>query len=140
MIIVWNYRWRARRHDNIVTLPEWSPIFGHFVEITSNYEDIIEHTYSLVKRADFPKVAAFTSFTPFYGILLMDPEITKFVFDTKFESFQKGLRIQKELEEMLGDGIFTSDPPKWKFHRKSYVKQKKKRTTKEFVHNYYCNI
>ena len=119
MIVIWYFKYKARHHDNIVTLPDWHPIFGHFIAITGNFEDVIEYTYDNVKRAEFPKCAAFTSFTPYFGILILDPELAKYVFDTKFESFMKTERIAMEVEEMLGDGIFTSDPPKWKFHRKS---------------------
>lgn len=119
MFVIWYCKYRVRRHDNIVTLPDWHPLLGHFMVITSNFEDIVPHTYNIAKRAGFPDCSAFTGFTPFYGIIILNPDIAKYVFDTKFESFKKGDRIQMELEELLGDGIFASDPPKWKFHRKS---------------------
>ena len=70
------------------------------------------------KRAGFPKCGAFSAFWPFYTVVILDPEIARFVFETKFESFKKGERIQDEMEELLGDGIFVSDLPNWKSHRK----------------------
>ena len=119
MIMIWYFRLKPRPHDNIVMLPDWHPIFGHSLEIHHNFDRGNQWIYEQFKNAGWPKCAAMSAFIPFYGIALMDPEIVKFVFDTKFEKFRKGERIQTELEEMLGDGIFTSDPPDWKFHRKS---------------------
>ena len=122
-ILIWYLKFKTIPHDNIVMMPDWHPIFGHFIKVTSHFEDVIQYTYELAKKADFPKCVALSGYRRLYGVMILDPEIAKHVFDTKFESFKKGDRIQMELEEMLGDGIFTSDPPKWKFHRKSYVSQ-----------------
>eukprot|EP01084_Bolivina_argentea_P124350 220355_1 len=92
-----------------------------------------EHLYGLFKKAGFPDCASMTVFLPAYAVLIMDPEILKFVFYTKFESFKKGERIQTELGEMLGDGIFTSDPPKWKFHRKIASRMFSMRNLKDYM-------
>ena len=121
MVVFWYFKIKTKPHDNIVTLPDCHPLFGHFVSTIKHFEDMNEYLYGLVKEADFPPCAAITSYRQLYCIVILDPEIAKCVFDTKFESFMKGDRISMELEEMLGDGIFTSDPPQWKFHRKSYV-------------------
>ena len=77
----------------------------------------------MCKRAGFPKCTAMSSFRPLYGITILDPDIARFIFETKFESFKKGERIAMELEEMLGEGIFTSDPPEWvrALYRYTYI-------------------
>ena len=87
----------------------------------------------MIKRIGFPKVSAMSSFRPLYGVFIVDPEIARFVFETKFESFQKGDRISQELQEMLGDGIFTSDPPRWKFHRKVASRMFSMRNLKNYM-------
>eukprot|EP01084_Bolivina_argentea_P124349 220354_1 len=97
-----------------------------------------EHVYGMFKQLGFPDCATFSSFTPRYAVCLMDPEILKFVFYTKFESFKKGERIQTELGEMLGDGIFTSDPPKWKFHRKIASRMFSMRNLKDYM--FQCTV
>lgn len=60
-----------------------------------------------------PNYASFSRPFGDFGIAIIDPETARFVFETKFESFKKGKRVAQEMEEMLGDGIFASDPPKW---------------------------
>ena len=68
------------------------------------------------KNAGWPKVLAASGIQ--HSVMLLDPEVVKFVFHTKFTSFKKGDRISEIMGELLGDGIFLSDPPQWKMHRK----------------------
>jgi len=116
--VFWYRKLRCRRHDNIVMVPDWSPITGHLWLPYQHWDEAIPRLYELLKRGGFPKVAAVSANFPFYIIMILDPEVARVVFESQFDSFKKGQRIQDETEELLGDGIFASDPPQWKFHRK----------------------
>ncbi|ETO34626.1 hypothetical protein RFI_02466 [Reticulomyxa filosa] len=61
-------------------------------------------------------------------IITTDPEIIKYVFETDFESFEKGDTVREQWIEVLGEGIFMSDPPKKKFffpNKNDKLKKKK---------------
>eukprot|EP01084_Bolivina_argentea_P246295 412222_1 len=133
IIIFWYRKIRHRKHDNIIMLPEWTSRTGHapfFIKYFDN--DFNENIYYLIKRASFPSICAMNAFNLF-GILILDPDLVKFIWQTEFEKFKKGKRVQTDLEELLGDGIFTSDAPEWKFHRKSASRLFSMRNLKDYM-------
>jgi fatty acid omega-hydroxylase len=133
IFIVWYKKFRHRRHDNIMTLPGWTPLRAHIPFLVKYlYNGINEQVYELLKQSDFPPISSLNGFDR-HGLLIMDPEILKFVWYTKFESFQKTNKVRDETEEMLGDGIFASDPPKWQFHRKIASRMFSMRTLKDYM-------
>ncbi|KAF9437028.1 hypothetical protein BGZ76_002191 [Entomortierella beljakovae] len=50
---------------------------------------------------------------------LNSPEMIEHIMKTKFENYEKGIIINENLRDSLGDGIFNSDGAIWKFHRKT---------------------
>ena len=121
MMAIWYFRFRCRAHDNIPMFHGWNIFFGHLLLIHRNYERANEWLYDSLQAQGWPKVSAACGHLLLrtqYGIALQDPEVVRFVFETKFASFKKGERIQAEGEELFGDGIFVADPPRWNFHRK----------------------
>eukprot|EP01084_Bolivina_argentea_P246296 412223_1 len=143
--IIWYkyFRLRCRKHDNIPSLPDCLPLTGHAWMIFKHFNRMEYVKYDLVKRADFPKCCSFAFKLPFFfdeihSIALLDPELIKFVFHTKFESFRKGERLRTAFGELLGDGIFLSDPPEWTFHRKVASRMFSTRNLKDFM--YECTI
>ena len=46
----------------------------------------------------------------------------KHVLKDNFNNYEKGQLVQHVLGEFLGDGIFTTDGPRWKTHRKVAVR------------------
>eukprot|EP01084_Bolivina_argentea_P087254 157609_1 len=134
---IWYKYYRARPHDSIPMLPEMTPLLGHTLH-GRHWGNMTKHVYGLVKKADFPKAIAGTAYIPYYIVLLLDPELVKFVFDKQFNKFEKGEKISTEMHELLGDGIFTSDPPDWKFHRKVASRMFSMRNLKDYMFD--CTI
>eukprot|EP01084_Bolivina_argentea_P185524 319918_1 len=52
------------------------------------------------------------------SIMIYDPELVKIFFHDQFDIVRKTDRVRGPLYELLGDGIFASDPPRWRWHRK----------------------
>ena len=52
------------------------------------------------------------------ALVLISPESVKHVLKDNFENYVKGDAFYSTLNEFLGDGIFASDGPTWKLHRK----------------------
>eukprot|EP01084_Bolivina_argentea_P014353 26801_1 len=114
-------------------MPNFHPLTGHLLVPFKNWSRLTQHTYDLVKSIDFPPLAAMTTYRPLYGIFIMDPKLIKFIYNDEFEKFHKGDRMRMELSEMLGDGIFTSDPPRWRFHRKIASRMFSMRNLKDYM-------
>eukprot|EP01084_Bolivina_argentea_P093383 167953_1 len=108
----------AKPHDNIYTIPHFTRILGHLPLLPKQFSRLNEFSFEMQRDSGWPEISAATSIGQRYLVLIMDPKLVKYIFDTKFESFEKGERVATETYEILGDGIFTSDPPRWKFHRK----------------------
>eukprot|EP01084_Bolivina_argentea_P193713 332320_1 len=138
IILFWYKKIRHRKHDNIPTLPGWTRHRGHIPFFKKYFEnDINEHLYELIKSASFPPISSMNVWS-YHGVLVIDPDLVKFIWRTEFEKFQKGPRLRQEFQELLGDGIFMSDPPRWQFHRKSAARMFSKRNLKEYM--FKCNV
>ena len=46
-------------------------------------------------------------------IAITSPESVKHILSDNFENYEKGYLFRDKLTEMLGDGIFNVDGPKW---------------------------
>merc|ERR1719242_794320 len=116
-------------------MPDFNYFLGHFPLVIEHWRNINEFSVELAASAGWPSIGAVSSFTSLnrHIVLIYDPKIVKFVFDTKFNCFVKGHHVQRELEEILGDGIFTSDPPRWKFHRKVASRMFSMRNLKNYM-------
>ena len=134
LAILW-FICKAKKHDNIAAMPEYNYFLGHFHLVINHWRYINEYSVENAAKAGWPQLGSYSSFTSLYRhiITIYDPKIAKYVFDTKFNCFVKGYRLQRELNEILGDGIFTSDPPKWKFHRKVASRMFSMRNLKNYM-------
>ena len=137
--MIWFIKIRPLKHKYIKMSPSYSNIFGNFIWIIKNFNDINNKIYNEFKILNFPKLIAIAWWRRGgYGILLNDPKLIKYIFNDNFNYFIKGYKIEEELYEMLGNGIFTSDPPKWKFHRKAASKMFSMRNLKTYM--FECTI
>eukprot|EP01084_Bolivina_argentea_P079084 143507_1 len=126
MWFIWKHR--AKKHKTIPMRNDFLPIIGHLLGalgIKRWYRQTIKndqrHGMDLqVEQINSSKhrVACFAPFGRFPSITLYDPKLIKFVFQDNFENFVKSNMLRERTEEIFGDGIFASDPPQWKMHRK----------------------
>merc|ERR1712054_219280 len=106
-----------------VPSPQSSPYLGTFLEMDRNWDRILD--WFLDKSAEYgyrswamcaPRLGTLS--THGTAIMISTPENLKHILKDEFDSYEKGLQVNEMLTEFLGDGIFTSDGDKWKFHRK----------------------
>ena len=116
---------RGKKHETIEMFLRFHWFWGnlqHFVKYEDRMHDEIYN--SIIKEskrkektkiicASFPEIA-----NSGLNIYLCEPKLVKYVFETKFEDFGKSNVVHDTVYEIFGDGIFSVDPPKWKFHRK----------------------
>eukprot|EP01084_Bolivina_argentea_P305502 527773_1 len=116
---------RAKKHKTIPTRSYFIPILGHlhvllfgeFWNAESRKKERLDSIADNILAAKEPivSIAAFgltTMVTP------QDPKLIKYIFQDNFTDFVKGEQVHERLNELLGDGIFSSDPPRWSMHRK----------------------
>ena len=127
------YKCRARLHPNI---PGEGRIKFHWFLGHSWWfaENIMKDNYSELyhKEIELPFFKANPGFKmlcgsapgipgaplPRWNVQIYDPELVKKLFYDEFETIKKTDRVMGPFYELWGEGIFSSDPPKWKWHRK----------------------
>ena len=72
-------------------------------------------------------------------IYITDPEVIDILFRIKFGDFEKGIEVSKNLEVMLGNGIFVSDGTIWKKHRSIASKMFTIRLLRNYMFNVFNN-
>jgi len=108
---------RARKHDNIPLLaPEDVTYYGGHLDVIE--DDFYPTLYEMNVKANFPALTCLITPGPRRWILLQDPKLVKFVYETHFNDISKGDSFKEEYKEALGQGIFASDGKAWKMHRK----------------------
>ena len=114
-----------RKHDSVETMPHFDWLTGNLSFFTQNVDRLHDAMLDIVTKEtkDKGKTKILAQIFPQIGhaptnIYLFDPNVIKYVFETKFDSFGKSNIVHDFVEEIFGDGIFSVDPPKWKFHRK----------------------
>ncbi|KAL0949002.1 hypothetical protein HGRIS_009101 [Hohenbuehelia grisea] len=50
-------------------------------------------------------------------VFTAEPEYLKIILATQFEAYEKGPAFFRQMEHLLGTGVFNSDGDMWKFHR-----------------------
>ena len=129
----WLIKNRGKPDPKIPSLPApWTPWFGHLpymVSIVNNYTyhkltNIIikgAEKYCIENGFDNPKDCYKALYVVrggvFNSITLLDPDLIEFAFEKEFTSFIKGEQTAERLSDLLGNGIFTSDPPRWRTQR-----------------------
>eukprot|EP01084_Bolivina_argentea_P244169 409126_1 len=136
--ILWWKKIRPKNHKSIPTLSDADPLSGHIILAIRKYESWTEHTYNLWKKNQSKPIVCLKTWFQFYAVLLCEPSLIKFVFETEFNKFKKGHAVQTTFSELLGHGIFMSDPPEWKFHRKVATRMFSMRNLKDYM--YECGV
>lgn len=81
--------------------------------------NIYEWIYEEIKAMNWPKVSALCLPGGQRMVFIEDPKLIKYLYEDQFEvSIQKTAVLQEIYFELLGKGIFVSNGPQWKFHRK----------------------
>lgn len=122
---------RGRKHDNIPLLPNYTSILGHLPFLLKHHdrfhdvmsEQLIQGKYEIGASSIFGR----------QSIFLQNPQLIKYIFETRFEDFEKGNRLRERYQVLLGNGIFLTDPPKWKWHRKIASRMFSMRNLKDFM-------
>eukprot|EP01084_Bolivina_argentea_P254630 428114_1 len=136
MVVWFIWKNRARKHKNMPIRPGFLPIIGHLHILLglADHEGMEEMDHMTKKVLQLNSSAAYShSFAKYPAILLLDPKLIKLVFETQFEDFMKSEEIRLRLEPLLGDGIFSSDPPRWREHRKIGSKMFSMRNLKNYM-------
>ena len=149
LISHWLFTKRAIRHPKIPSYHcEWRPWFGttlYWLNCINNRQyhrataDILlgAKIYCEKHNYDSPKGVYKATWYSRGGlwntVQLLDPDLIKYVFETKFESFIKGDSIQQRLSDLLGNGIFVSDPPQWRSHRLAASRMFSMRNLQDFM-------
>eukprot|EP01084_Bolivina_argentea_P314323 544432_1 len=82
----------------------------------------------------FPKISSLSVPGGKHNIFINDPKLIKYLYEDQFEiSILKNDELCHIYYELLGKGIFVSNGPKWKFHRKVASHMFSMRNLKNFM-------
>ena len=89
------------------------------IEIALNYEYLLDLFQKYIdKYSIFTfKVLGFPRY-----VVINDPKCVEYILKDNFDNFIKGKEFQANFEDLLGDGIFSMDGPKWKMQRQAAAK------------------
>eukprot|EP00697_Spironema_sp_BW2_P015596 gnl/Spiro4/6513_TR3340_c0_g1_i1.p1 gnl/Spiro4/6513_TR3340_c0_g1~~gnl/Spiro4/6513_TR3340_c0_g1_i1.p1 ORF type:complete len:519 (-),score=130.21 gnl/Spiro4/6513_TR3340_c0_g1_i1:77-1555(-) len=113
--LIW--RIRARSVDGVPTPITFWPLLGHLPQFWWNSDRVFDFLHDLaVVHAPKTSYLSVPTVTPFF--LIVSPEATEYVLKTNFPNYEKTFLVER-FGEVLGNGIFGSDGPKWIEQRKS---------------------
>ena len=111
------------------------PCIGATLEVIGAWETILDWMLLHQRRAGWGTTWGFTTLRlgGFAGgvAVLATPQAVEHVLKTNFEKYEKGAAFRAVLGDFLGAGIFASDGPAWRFHRKVAVQMFSKRLLQE---------
>uniref|UniRef100_A0A7S2VVL8 Cytochrome P450 n=1 Tax=Triparma pacifica TaxID=91992 RepID=A0A7S2VVL8_9STRA len=119
VLLIWR-RMKPYRRPKDVPGPPTKPFVGCLTLIDSNWSHLPD--FLLKYNELFGKT--WCAPVPDIGLLggaffsVVDEASVKHVLKDKFDNYEKGPNFRDALGEFLGEGIFTSDGPLWKVHRK----------------------
>eukprot|EP00750_Incisomonas_marina_P003391 INCI13094.2.p1 GENE.INCI13094.2~~INCI13094.2.p1 ORF type:complete len:554 (+),score=113.69 INCI13094.2:238-1899(+) len=106
--------------------PKWHWFVGSTFEFMHNFTRI--HEWFLDGTRDYGKwvhawSGSMLSVGQFSGgmVCLVTPDEVRHVLKDNFDNYEKGELVHDVLREFFGDGIFSTDGPRWKVHRKVAV-------------------
>ena len=136
----WLYNNRAKKHATVPSYPNWTPYLGHMPWLLKMGRDKILDgmTDSLISMGE-TKAISFSRAFFWTSVQLTDPYLIDYCFNQQFEKFEKGEMINEMMYELLGNGIFASDPPQWKIHRKIASTMFSMRNLKNFMFETACD-
>ena len=132
------YKYRARDHDNIPMLAKdkYGMIQGHLQYIIDSRKLRLGFhglLYDDIKKAGFPSICCISRPPNSHLLFVTNPIHIRYIFDTNFQVTQKSEKLRERFEELLGDGIFTTNGAKWKFHRKIASRMFSTRNLKNYM-------
>jgi cytochrome P450 len=105
--------------------PTYYPILGSTVEAVLATDTLPDFFLKYSRQNNFK----YTWPNPTLGVgmfrlgafVVVTPAAVKHILKDNFEKYEKTELLREPVKELLGSGIFTSDGPEWKFHRKIAV-------------------
>eukprot|EP01083_Nonionella_stella_P038678 105147_1 len=118
--------WRYKLKNKSVPILCHKPGFGSLLWVIKHHEHeyhskltrICHRTISQTNEKFLILGAPKVNSNPNFGYHLFDARIIKLIFQDTFDNYVKGPAIHDPFEELIGDGIFTADGPRWRAHRK----------------------
>ncbi|KAF9172093.1 hypothetical protein BGX21_005455 [Mortierella sp. AD011] len=97
--------------------PKGLPLIGNLILMGSTPVNRISQLHDK-HHAKYGSTWTFTM--PFLGraIMVNDPVVLEHVLKNNFWAYEKGIKLQESLEDLLGAGIFNTDGQHWKWQRK----------------------
>eukprot|EP00945_MAST-04E_sp_MAST-4E-sp1_P002281 g2281.t1 len=96
---------------------------GNFTELDKNWDILQDWLLEKTKLFKWktwgvsaPRLGSFSGYGA--GVVISSPENVQHLLKDKFKRYEKTDVLTATLNELLGNGIFTSDNELWKFHRK----------------------
>ena len=120
------FLFKAPSHAPGLPTPPPSFFLGHYYHIDKNFDILQDWLLAQTKLFKWktwgltaPRLGSFSRWGG--GIVISSPENVEHVLKTAFKKYEKTDMLTATLNELLGNGIFTSDNELWKFHRKVAV-------------------
>ena len=134
------YLWRPspplQKNGSVVPGPGRSlPFIGCTLEFDANFDDILGYCTKQCQKYGWGTTWGFSMLR--IGALrngcvyLATPAAVQHVLKDNFENYEKGEQFRSALGDFLGNGIFASDGPVWRHHRKVAVNMFSKRLLQE---------
>ncbi|KAK7270900.1 hypothetical protein RJT34_26406 [Clitoria ternatea] len=112
LIFIIIHYWRINKHSPITN---W-PILGMLPGLLLNISTIYDYITSVLKQQRGTSMFQGPWMTNMNIFFTSDPLNVQHITSTKFDNYGKGDDF-REIFEILGDGIFRSDSPLWKYNR-----------------------
>lgn len=109
---LWIFRWQQRHR---LAPKEW-PVIGAAVETIRNFDDLHDWVLSYFQKGIKTFRVKFPGTMYTYTV---DPKNIEYILKTNFANFPKGDLYHKNMETLLGDGIFNADGEVWRQQRKT---------------------
>jgi len=100
-----------------VNQPEGLPILGDTISSTLHFDSYVRYSGDKIKSNNFQPLAVCLPGKK-RMLFVSHPDDLQYVLVDKAANFPKGEVTHERLKELLGEGIFNSDGPAWKEHRK----------------------
>ncbi|KAM0788869.1 hypothetical protein ACM66B_002954 [Microbotryomycetes sp. NB124-2] len=119
--VLWEYsdcRAIGTHHRPDLWSPSGWPVLGNTIEVARNKDKVLEMMHQSYHDNKSGKCLTLT--LPWQRMIaLTRPEQIEHVQKTNFQNYGKGQSFHENVKDILGDGIFAVDGPKWHAQRKA---------------------
>ncbi|CAO3693849.1 unnamed protein product [Rhizopus stolonifer] len=105
-------------HNKDIPYVKGYPLLGNLPTLLSNIERIYDHQLDMFEELDVLTLKAPAAGLP-KAIITIDPQNVEYLLKTNFSNYLKGPNFDKNLNELLGHGIFNANGEQWKYQRKT---------------------